>query len=577
LRRTVSVGLLGATAGFVGAGVLATVLPAAVAVALGVFFGSVYGLLHSLRDRTSPRPGLKNAIGGVLLGVAGWVSAYILLPTFLDWSFVPSPPEPTGGEAIVALGAWVLSGLLVVVVALVLARFGEEKGYVPLLGYLDAGGGVDNRVVVLGGGFAGITAAQELERRFGNDPSVEITVVSDDNAVLFTPMLPEVAGGTLKPSHIYVPIRTSLRRTEVVQGEVTNIDTDEKTVRFHDDSVDKRRNPEEADDKLSYDHLVLTLGSVPDYKGVEGVEEFAFDFTDIGDAISIRNHVVSCFETADRVDDPDVRRAFTTFVVAGGGFSGAELAGALNDMARETIEYYSNISQDDLRVVVVHSHDRILPELSESLSEYALKRMRERGVEFILDEYVTSTDAERGVVCTESGDEIRTETLVWTVGNVPHPVASETGLPNEKSAVKVDEYLSVPENDGVWAAGDCASIHDAKTGERHPATAQHSISAAKHVGKNVHATVTDGELTEHTYSSKGQLCVIGKRSACAEVNGWQFSGLFAWMMWRAIYLMKLPGIERKTRVSVSWLIELFFPPDIVQTIGTEAREVLREE
>jgi len=403
--------------------------------------------------------------------------------------------------------------------------------------------------------------------------------VSDDNAVLFTPMLPEVAAGSLEPSHIYVPIRTSLRRTEVVQAEVTGVDLDEKVVHAHDDSVDRRRNPDEADFEVPYDHLVVALGSVPDYKGVEGVKEFSFDFTDIQDAMTIRNHVVSCFETADRLEDTETRRAFTTFVIAGGGFSGAELAGALNDMAREMLDYYPNVSEDDVRVVVAHSRDRILPELSESLSEYALGKMRENGVEFVLGEYVISADAEKGTVCLESGDEIRTETLVWTAGNRPHPLVEESELPDDSGAVKVDEHLSVPGHDGVWAAGDCACIHDSKTGERHPATAQHAIGAAKTAAGNVHATVTDSEdsMKEHTYRSKGQLCVIGRRSACAEVRGLLFSGFLAWLMWRAIYLMKLPGAERKIRVSGSWFIEMFFPRDIVQTVGTQAREVLRDE
>ncbi len=561
IRRSV----VGSVSGVVPGLVLATVSPAWFVA--GVVVGAMYGVAFSPGEGSS----LDHALTGAALAVPAWVLVDATVAPLVTGTPLWTPDAVRG--LLPNLGAWVVAGTVLGPLFVVVGRTAEERGWV-LESQPEPEPDPDekDRVVVLGGGFAGVTTAQRLEERFGPDPGVEITVVSKDNSMLFTPMLPEVAGGSLGPTQITSPLRTSLRRTEVVQAEVTGLDPDSKEVYI--DGTAKGREAEIAadggieDEALGYDHLVLSLGAVPNHMGMEGIEEFAFDFKSLRDAISIRNHVIGCFEKADRTDDPEEREALVTFVIAGAGFSGAELAGALNDLVHEMLVYYPNVPEEEVEVAVVHSRDRILPELSEGLAEHSLGKMRQRGVNFRLGERVEGADA--GTVELSSGEEVRTETLVWTAGNRPHPLVEESELPNDGGAVEVDENLSVPGFDGIWAAGDCAKVVDAETGERHPPTAQHATRAAKTLADNVHsATVGDGSLKPHSHDSQGQLCVIGHQSACAEVKGHCFSGFFAWLMWRAVYLGKLPGTERKLRVLFSWTIELFFPRDIVQTVGSE--------
>jgi len=218
-----------------------------------------------------------------------------------------------------------------------------------------------------------------------------------------------------------------------------------------------------------------------------------------------------------------------------------------------------------LRVMVLHSRDRILPELSDTLATYALERMRERGVTFELETRVA--DARRGVVVLDSGEEIRTETLIWTAGTAPNPLLQVLDVERSKrGAVVVDENLAVPGHPGLWAAGDCAAVTDIKTGEPCPPTAQFALREAYALADNIHAATRGKPLKPFHFGGLGTLCVVGHQTACAEIKGVRFSGFLAWMMWRAVYLAKLPGLERKVRVFVDWNVELFFPRDIVQTI-----------
>lgn len=537
---------------------------------MGVLLGGLYGVAFS-PNNGSP---FDHALTGAALGVPAWVLVDATLAPLVATGAPLWTADAMRG-VLPNLGVWVAAGTVLGSLFPVAGRAAERRGW-ELERQSEPEPDPDEKVkvVVLGGGFAGVTTAQRLEKKFGPNPTVEIALVSDDNSMLFTPMLPEVAGGSLGPTHITSPLRTSLRRTEVVRAEVTGLNPDAKEVYL--DGGQTRRSSEIAVDggdgheTMDYDHLVLSLGSVPDHMGMDGVEEFAFSFKTLQDAISIRNHVVGCFERADRTDDPEMREALVTFVVAGAGFSGAELAGALNDLVREMLVYYPNIPDGEVEVVVVHSRDHILPELSEGLAQHSLERMRERGVNFLLEERVEGADPDAGTVELSSGDEIRAETLVWTAGNRPHPLVEESDLPTDCGAVEVDEHLTVPGFEGVWAAGDCAKVVDAETGERHPPTAQHATRAAKTLADNIHSEVAgDGDLKPHSHDSQGQLCVIGHQSACAEVKGHCFSGFFAWLMWRTVYLGKLPGTERKLRVLFSWTIELFFPRDIVQTVGSE--------
>jgi NADH:ubiquinone reductase (H+-translocating) len=289
------------------------------------------------------------------------------------------------------------------------------------------------------------------------------------------------------------------------------------------------------------------------------------------DAIRLRNHVIEMFERADREPDPLARKSLLSFVVAGGGFAGVELAGALNDFSRGILADYPNLNQEDLSVTLVHSRERILPELSESLAHYALVKMQARGVTFRLNTRLT--DAQPGVVTLSDG-QIYAQTLVWTAGTAPNPLLKSIPLEKDKrGALVVDRTLAVPGYPGVWALGDCASVHDAKTGKPCAPTAQYALREAEVVASNIEVRLKGLPCRPFHFDSLGALCVVGHQTACAELTvpfarnkSMRFSGLLAWFMWRGIYLSKLPGLERKIRVLMDWTIELFFPRDIVQTI-----------
>jgi NADH dehydrogenase len=424
-------------------------------------------------------------------------------------------------------------------------------------------------VVILGGGFAGVSTAMNLEREFRDNPSVAFTLVSETNALLFTPMLAEVAAGSLEPTHISTPLRSSLHRTRVVRAQVAGVDLENRRVKLSD-----------RKETLPYDHLVLALGAVSSLPPSDGIAEHALEFKTLADAIRIRNHVIDAFDHADAEPNPARRRALLTFVVAGGGFSGAELAGALNDFARGMLADYPNLSADDLRIVLVHSRERILPELSASLAGYALERMRARGVTFELNARVSA--ARPGVVvlkrmelekmdATKKSEavqlEIPTETLVWAAGTAPSPLLKELAVERDKrGAVLVENTLTVRGHTGLWALGDCAIVPDAKTGKSCPPTAQFAIREARTLARNLCASIAGEPLQPFHFDSLGTLCVVGHHTACAEIKGYKFSGFFAWFLWRTLYLIKLPGLERKVRVVGDWTIELFFPRDILQTI-----------
>jgi NADH dehydrogenase len=424
------------------------------------------------------------------------------------------------------------------------------------------------RVVILGGGFAGMKTAECLEQELQRNPGVSISLVSETNALLFTPMLAEVAGSSLEPSHISTPLRTSLHRTEFVRGRAASVDLESKRV------VLEPAPGEIGQREIAYDHLVLALGSVSNYFGASNIQKHAFDFKSLLDAIRIRNRVIEMFERADREGDAAIRKSLLTFVIAGGGFAGVELAGALNDFARGILADYPSLSNADVRVILVHARERILPELSESLAQYAQQKMLVRGVEFRLNTRLT--DAQAGTVLLSDG-EIPAETLVWTAGTAPNPLVKALGLETDKrGAVIVDPVLGVADHPGVWALGDCAAVVDAKNGTPCPPTAQFALREAVALARNIRAVVEGRAPRGFHFDSLGALCVVGYQTACAELTvpfarskSMRFSGLLAWLMWRGIYLGKLPGTERKVRVLVDWMVELFFPRDIVQTIDLQ--------
>jgi NADH dehydrogenase len=382
-------------------------------------------------------------------------------------------------------------------------------------------------------------------------------------------MLSEVTAGGVEAPHISTPLRAFFGRTRVIEGEVKTVDFEARVVRL-------APNGSRPQSDVSFDHLVFALGAVPNFFGLQGVEAHSFTFKSLVDAILIRNHVIQILENADAETDALSRKKRLTFVIAGGGFAGAELIGGLNDFVRGSLWYYPNIPPEDVSLILVHSRDRILPELSPALAEYARERMEARGVTFKLGARVA--DAAPGVVLLNHGETIATDTLIWTAGNSPHPLTRKLGLEVDKwGGVKADTTLAVPGQSNVWAVGDCAAIRDARTGSPCPPTAQHALREAATLAHNIHAAIRGGKKKPFSYRSLGTLAVVGHQTACAEFFGLKFSGLLAWWMWRTIYLAKLPTLEKKLRVVLDWTIDLFCPRAIVQTIAFRKNGSLSKE
>lgn len=411
------------------------------------------------------------------------------------------------------------------------------------------------RVVIVGGGFGGTAVAARLEQLFRRDPGVEISLLDRENFSVFTPLLPEVPSGALEPTHIVSPLRARLRRTSVHQAEVHLIDTRRK-------QIVAGHCPMCAEYVLEYDYLVLALGAVTNFFGLPGVATHAMTVKSLADATTLHDHVIGKFEHADLDPDPRARRRLLTFVVSGGGFAGVETAAELNDFVRAAGRYYPNLRPDDVRVVLVHAGDRILPEVSETLSAYALRKLRSRGVEVLLKTRIAACDDAQ--VTLADGQPIPSQTLIWTAGVVPNPLLEQVDVPRHATGrVEVDATLAVPDRPGIFALGDCAAVTDTSTGKPCPPTAQYAIRMGRVVADNIAAAIRGGSPRPFQYRPVGLLASLGRHSAVAEIMGVRFSGFFAWWLWRSIYLMKLPGLERKVRVVLDWTLDLFFPRDIV--------------
>jgi NADH dehydrogenase len=411
-------------------------------------------------------------------------------------------------------------------------------------------------ILILGGGFGGLYTALELEKAFGNDSGVEITLVNRENFFLFTPMLHEVAASDLDITTIVNPIRKMLHRTIFFDGEVKSIDlTTKRVVVFHGIG-------ESHPHVLDYDHLVLALGSVTNFYGIPGLQERALTMKSLADAVCLRNRLIEHLEEADFECSTLPPEQLLTFAVAGGGFAGVETVAAINDFLREALKHYPHLNEAILRIVLVEHGPMILPELGPELGRYAQEKLAQRKIEFRLGTKVTGL-TDQGVELND-GTTLPARTLVWTAGTSPNPLLEPLPCAKERGRITVNEFLEVPGCPGVWALGDCASIPDKKSGRPYPPTAQHALRQGKVLGQNIAAAVRGGPKKPFVFSIIGQLAAIGRRTGVAKILGFKFSGFIAWWLWRTIYLSKLPRAEKKLRVALDWTLDLFFSKDLVQ-------------
>lgn len=404
------------------------------------------------------------------------------------------------------------------------------------------------RIVVVGGGFAGITLAQQLEGKL--PPDWRLTLVSQENFITFSPLLPEVIGASILPGHVIAPHRQMVRRSSVCMAQVTEIDYEAKTLHYLG----------EGSGMIEYDQLVLACGVNANLDLVKGMAQHALPLKTLGDALFLRNRVISRLEQAEMQPDVRARRWLTTFLIIGGGFSGVETAGELVDFLEASLRYYPRIQRDDIRVVLLHSQNRLLPELSASLGEFARRKMCMQGLDIRLEARAVRID-DRSVTLG-NGEIIPAGTIICTIGTNPSPLVTDSALPKERGRVRVNADMSVPGFEGVWALGDCAAVPNQLDGKVCPPTAQFADRQARHLARNIAEKLRGQPTRPFAFKPVGQLATIGHNKAVAEMFGLRISGFVAWLLWRGVYLLKVPTFARKTRLFLEWNWAMFFPPDI---------------
>jgi len=383
------------------------------------------------------------------------------------------------------------------------------------------------RILILGGGFGGIEVLRQLQKAFQDDVAVDITLISRDNFFLFTPMLPEVSSGMIETRHILTPVRTFCKRAKFYEANVQSIDLKNKDVVIAHAIGNQTRTH-----ILKYDYLVLALGDKTNFFGMTEVADNALTIKRVGDAIVLRNHVISMLEQADvEHEDLELRRSLMTFVIVGGGFSGVEVAGELNDFVRESIEhFYHNLDRMDARIILVNSGGRILPEVTEDLAQFALQQLRKNGVEVMLNTRLI--DATQDSVKLNNGSLISCNTLIWAGGALPDKLIGNLSCDHDKSGrIVANKYLEINgyEN-GAFVVGDCACITDPHTGSPYPPTAQHALRQAKVATKNIIFAINgkpNDRKISFDYKTKGMMALIGKRNGVGILLGLKVHGFTA--------------------------------------------------
>ena len=402
-------------------------------------------------------------------------------------------------------------------------------------------------VLVAGGGFAGGYVARLLGRRGA-------TIVSPENFMLYTPLLPEAASGTLEPRHVVVPLRQMCPHAEMLLGRVTAIDTEQRTAHVE--------TPDAGSFDVAWEHLVLALGAVARTLPVPGLAEHAVGFKDLADAINLRNHVLRELEAADAELDSVRREAHLSFVFVGAGYAGVEALAELSDLVADAMRFYPRLREARQRWVLVDAAPKILPEIPPKLGEYAARELVRRGVEIHVSTTLESLTENEAVL--SNGEHIATHTLVWTAGVKANPTLGQLGIPlDERGRVRVDPLLRVEGHERLWALGDGAAVpNQATPGRVDPPTCQHALRQARTLAKNL-----TGEQQPYSYRMLGQVATLGRYKGIADVLGIRIRGFPGWFVTRSYHLFQLPLVTRKIRVVVDWTTSLFFKRDIAELSG----------
>jgi NADH:ubiquinone reductase (H+-translocating) len=448
------------------------------------------------------------------------------------------------------------------------------------------------RILILGGGFAGIEVLNRLQKAFQDDVRVDTTLVSRDNFFLFTPMLPEVSSGSIETRHIVTPIRTFCKRARFIEANVESIDLKHKQVIIRH-NIGKETEPvDQLDHVLDYDYLTIALGGETNFFGNMEIEKHSFTMKTVRDAMLLRDHVINMLEQADvEHEDEELKKRLMTFVVVGGGFSGLETVGELNDFIRESIkDYYHNLEAKDVRVILINSGDRLLPEVPDELAEFTLNKLRENRIEVMLNTRVSGATSNNVVL--NNGLPISSHTLIWAGGVKPDPLVTKINdCEHDQKSGKIisDNYLQLKGWNNIFTIGDCAYVIDPDTGKPCPPTAQHAIRQARVATENLILDIrqkksstpneaTNGKAKKFNYQTKGIMALIGKRNGVGVVFGYKVHGVLAWWLWRSYYLGNLPTIEKKFRVMIDWIIDMLFKRDVTRLrVISEGKSLLSKE
>ncbi|MCO1574882.1 NAD(P)/FAD-dependent oxidoreductase [Crossiella sp. SN42] len=411
------------------------------------------------------------------------------------------------------------------------------------------------RIVVVGGGYVGMYTALRLQRKLRAGEAT-ITVVDPQPNMTYQPFLPEAAAGSIEPRHVVVPLRKVLRKCTVLTGRVTAVDAERKIVTV--------LPVEGVPAELAYDHLVLAPGAVARTLPVPGLAECGIGFGSVGEAIHLRNHVLSRLDVASTTEDEVLRRRALTFVVVGAGYAGIEVFGELEDMARAALRHHPRLSEKDMRWVLVEAADRVLPEVSPSMAEYTVRRLRERGTEVRLGTRVSAMDG--GQVVLTDGEQFAADTVVWTAGVKANPLAARSGLPvDSRGRLLCTPALEVIGVDGVWSAGDCAAVPDLSASGLSVCapSAQHAVRQAKVLADNLRAAVRGRPVREYRHKHVGSVASLGLHKGVAEVYGIRLRGFLAWLLHRLYHLSRVPTFNRKVRVLGDWVLTFFCGREVV--------------